>query len=137
MDHGNTTNREIDEQQRVADLEAEIEALRAQKSEDVAELSTRDRSPIKPQDRQRPIKEPRTVEFAGETYTFDVRAAKDTRTMFALRADDMETVLTRVIGEEGLERALKSIEDEDGYADFEKVAELVGAIYEQAGAKNS
>lgn len=120
-----------------AELEAEIEALRAQKSADVADLSTRDRSPAKPQDRQRPIKEPRHVEFAGESYTFDVRAAKDTRTMFALRADDMETVLTRVIGEEGLERALKSIEDEDGYADFEKVAELVGAIYEQAGAKNS
>lgn len=120
-----------------AELEAEIETLRARKSAYVDELSTRDRSPIKPQDHQRPIKEPRTVEFAGETYTFDVRAAKDTRTMFALRGDDMETVLKRVIGDDGLERALKSLEDEDGYSDFEKVAELVGAIYEQAGTKNS
>lgn len=117
------------------ELEAELEVLRASKPS--AELSTRDRSPAKPSDHRPPIKQPRTVEFAGESYTFDVRAAKDANTMFALQRNDFETVLVRVIGVDGLKRALESTADEDGFSDFEELAELTAAIYKAADSKNS
>ncbi|MGO3297052.1 MAG: hypothetical protein ACTILN_15405 [Marinobacter sp.] len=98
--------------------------------------TTRAKSVNKPADHQ-PKKETKVaIKFAGESYEFDVRAAKHTPTMFALRKDDMETVLINVVGEDGLERAIKSLEDEDGYSDFEKLAELVKEIYEAAGQKN-
>lgn len=99
--------------------------------------STRDRSPRKPTDLAPALKDKLSVEFAGETYEFDVRAAKDSRTMFALYANDFQAVLTRVVGEDGLERAVTSLEDEDGYSDFEKLSEFVKVIFEKAGSKNS
>lgn len=99
--------------------------------------TTRAKSAKKPADHKPSEKDAVEVSFAGEDYTFDVRAATDTRTMFALRKEDMETVLVRIIGEDGLEKAIKSIEDEDGYADFKKLADFVSEVYEKAGAKNS
>lgn len=98
--------------------------------------TTRAKSVKKPADHKPASDTSVSVEFSGETYEFDVRAAKDARTMFALRREDMETVLIRVVGEDGLDRALSSIEDEDGYADFADLSELVKTIYEKAGAKN-
>ncbi|MEV8339210.1 hypothetical protein [Leucobacter sp. NPDC077196] len=117
------------------ELEAELESLRAQSS--APAIATRDRSPLKPSDHRPPIKQPRTVEFAGESYTFDVRAAKDANTMFALQRNDFETVLVRVIGADGLKRALESTADEDGFSDFEELAELTAALYKAADSKNS
>lgn len=99
--------------------------------------TTRAKSPKKPADHKPAKDHAINIQFAGEKYEFDVRAASDTRTMFALRKEDMETVLVRVIGEDGLHRAIKSIEDEDGFASFEKLADFVQAIYEKVGAKNS
>lgn len=99
--------------------------------------TTRSKSPKKPADHKPAKDHTINIQFAGEKYEFDVRAASDTRTMFALRKEDLETVLIRVIGKDGLDRAIKSIEDEDGFSDIEKLLDFVNAIYEKVGAKNS
>lgn len=124
------------------ELEAEILALRAEQAapaadEAAVELSTRDRSPIKPQDHKPKISQPATVTFLGETYTFDRREPTNPPTFFALNRGDMETVLTRLVGEDGLARAIKSTEDDDGFGNVEKLGDLVNAMFEEAGAKNS
>lgn len=77
-----------------------------------------------------------TVEHLGETYDFDTRAFKDPRTLFAFKREDIETALERILGEEGLERAIVSTEDEDGYGDLERLSGLVEKLAEVAGAKN-
>ncbi|QIK62341.1 hypothetical protein G7068_03300 [Leucobacter viscericola] len=99
--------------------------------------STREQSPAKPQDYQRGAHEVYTVDFAGEHFEIDARAPKHTPTMFALRNNDIETVLKNLIGEDALARVIEALEDEDGYSDFEKLTELVNVIYEKVGAKNS
>lgn len=122
------------------DLEAELERLRAKQAatEKVTPaLSTRERSPIKPQDHQPGKHDSFTVEIAGETFEIDARAPKHIPTMFALRQNDFETVLTNLIGSEALQRVVKKLEDEDGFSDFDKLADVVSDIYEKAGAKNS
>ncbi len=91
----------------------------------------------KPEDHKPKLKDPIVVEFHGERFEVDGRAPKDTRALFALRSNDTETALTRLIGAEGVERAIAAIEDQDGFADIEDLLELVGAIYEKAGSKNS
>lgn len=117
------------------ELEAELERLRTQQAAPV--ISTRDRSPVKPQDHQRGQHEKIRVDLAGEAFEIDARAPKHIPTMFALRQNDFETVLRNLLGAEGLDRALKALEDEDGYSDFDALAEWVSEIYEKAGSKNS
>lgn len=116
---------------KLAEMNEQMEAREAAPT-----LSTRDRSPVKPQDHKPASEHAVTFDFEGEKFTVDVRAIRDTRTMFALRKEDMETVLLRTLGEKGTERAIKAIEDEDGYSDSIRLAELVQIMYEKAGAKN-
>lgn len=117
------------------ELEAELERLRTQQAAPV--IATRDRSPVKPQDHQRGQHEKIRVDLAGEAFEIDARAPKHIPTMFALRQGDFETVLKNLIGSDGLSRVVDALADEDGFSDFEDLAELVNTIYEKAGSKNS
>lgn len=114
------------------DDRAELERLRAE-----ATKTTRELSPKKPEDHQAPIKKPVTVTFKGETFTFDRRAAKHHPNFMLLRANDSEGYLTALLGTDGLAKALKAVEDEDGFQDEEVLGELIQALIEGAGAKNS
>ncbi|QIK63198.1 hypothetical protein G7068_08310 [Leucobacter viscericola] len=100
-------------------------------------VRTREQSRAKPRDHQRGPHDVIRVDFAGEHFEVDSRAPKHTPTMFALRNNDIETVLSNLIGEDSLARVIKALEDEDGFSDFEKLTELVNVIYEKVGAKNS
>ncbi|QAB17486.1 hypothetical protein Leucomu_05720 [Leucobacter muris] len=122
------------------ELEAELERLRTNRAavEKVAPApSTREQSPAKPADYQRGKQDTIRVSLSGEEFEIDARAPKHIPTMFALRQNDFETVLRNLLGADGLDRALKALEDEDGYSDFDTLAEWVGDIYEKAGSKNS
>jgi hypothetical protein len=106
-------------------------------NEPIQNVRTREQSPVKPRDHQRGPNDVIRVDFAGERFEVDARAPKHTPTMFALRNNDIETVLNNLIGEEALARVIQALADEDGYSDFEKLTELVNVIYEKVGAKNS
>lgn len=90
----------------------------------------------KPQDHKPASDTKVRIEFLGEKYEFDVRSMRDSRTLFAFKREDIEGALTRIIGEDALERAIKSTEDEDGFADIERLSTLVEKIAGAAGAKN-
>ncbi|QAB17134.1 hypothetical protein Leucomu_03635 [Leucobacter muris] len=99
--------------------------------------STRERSPIKPQDHKPADHEKVTFEFAGETFTMDARAPKDSRVFLSVRKGDLEPAIIRMTSAEDLERLLKAIEDEDGWSDMEQLGKFVDAAHEAAGTKNS
>lgn len=97
---------------------------------------TKKSSVKKPEDHKPASKTRVTVKYLGEAYEFDVRAMRDPRTLFAFQREDVEGALTRILGAESLERAIVSTEDEDGYADIERLAPLVELIAEAGNAKN-
>ena len=102
----------------------------------MSEVTTRAKSVKKPADHLPGEDTKATVEFLGESYTFDVRAFKDPRTLFAFKREDLEAALVRIIGAADLERAIASTEDADGYADIERLGPIVEVIAEAAGSKN-
>lgn len=97
----------------------------------------RSQAPRSPQDHRPKRRDPIVIEFMDEVFTIDGRGPSDVRTMFALRYNDFETVLVKLIGQEALDRLIDKMTDEDGYADFDELSDFVSAIYEKAGSKNS
>lgn len=127
------------EPSRVDALEAELARLRAERAavEKVApELSMRERSPIKPQDHKPADHEKVAFEFRGETYEVDARFSRDVRTAAMFNKNDFETAISKMIGADGYEALLTSLEDEDGFVDAELLGGWVNAFFDKAGAKN-
>ena len=128
------------------ELEAELAALReaVQESpaaefaaeETVRRLSTREQSPVKPQDHKPANGETITFEYRGETYEVDARFSRDVRTASLFNKNEFEAAITKMIGADGYEALLTSLEDEDGFVDAELVGGWVNTFFEKAGAKN-
>lgn len=103
----------------------------------MSEVDTKSKSVKKPAD-HKPSSETRVrVDFLGESYEFDVRVMRDPRTLFAFKREDIEGALVRILGEDDLDRAIVSTEDDDGFADIERLSPLVEKIAEAANTKNS
>lgn len=127
------------------ELEAELAALRAQQNtvEKVApELSTRDRSPVKPQDRKpkAELKDGKAeVEYEGELFEVDFEALDDAElfgkdeTNPFVQAQAVKSVLS----EDGYLRLCDVVRGPDGRAKMSAVQEAFGKLMETAAAKNS
>lgn len=140
MDHGNSMNREYDRIAREREMQAELEELRAERdraNETTTAPSTREQSPIKPQDHKPAADETVSVEYAGETFEIKVGVASSARLLRALEKNQISAAVERLIGEDGYDRLLDAIEAQYGEDDMSKVAEFMGTALEAAGAKNS
>ncbi|KAM9866752.1 hypothetical protein ACIFOC_00444 [Leucobacter aridicollis] len=118
-------------------LDAEIERLRAEKEKRELELhapeSTRDRSPAKPQDHKPADADLVTIEHAGVTFTTTRGSLGSLRTLDMLERNQITSALRRVIGDKSFEEFL----DKNPDAGAEQAGELLNAIAEKVGAKNS
>ncbi|UOQ56072.1 hypothetical protein MUN78_10185 [Leucobacter allii] len=135
MGHGNEYNAELDEKQRVAEMEAELAALRARDAapEKVApELSTRDRSPITPQDHKPAAAEAVQVEFEGITFTATRGKLGSLRVLDLLERNQIATALRTLVGDEKFEEFLTRFPD----ADAEMAGKMLEAIAKAVGAGN-
>lgn len=100
------------------------------------EATTRELSPRKPDDHQPKNGQMIEFDFRGETYSVDARHSRDIRTGLLFQNGKPDGAIIRMIGEEGFEKLLTSMEDEDGFTEGEELASWVEAFFEKAGAKN-
>lgn len=136
MDHGNSMNREYDRIEREREMEAELAELRADRDRANAEagaVSTRDRSPVKPEDHKPAEADLVTVEHGGVTFETTRGSLGSLRTLDLLERNQITTALRRVIGDEKFEEFL----DKNPDAGAEEAGDLLNAIAEKVGAKNS
>lgn len=110
-------------------MEAELARLRALEA---AELSTRDRSPVKPQDHKPAADEVKTVEFGGVTFKAARNAFNKLATLDLLERGMINTAIRRVVGDETYTEFLEKNPD----ADEETAGKLLEALIDQVGAKN-
>lgn len=111
----------------------ELEARDAQIEHAEAALSTRDRSPAKPQDHKPADADLVMIEHAGVTFTTTRGSLGSLRTLDMLERNQITSALRRVIGDKSFEEFL----DKNPDAGAEQAGELLNAIAEKVGAKNS
>lgn len=117
------------------ELEAELESLRAQKTavtKVAPELSTRDQSPVKPQDHKPGASAPVEVEFGGVKFTAARGAFNKLATLDLLERGMVNTAIRRVVGDVAYSEFLEKNPD----ADEETAGKLLEALTDQVGAKN-
>lgn len=122
------------------DDRAELERLRADaagRTSEQAAATTREQSARKPEDHKPKETEKVTVEFEGVTYLVSPKAIRDIRFLDLLEREQMNGALRLLLGEEKYEEFVKSITDEEGFADAKFAGELLEKVSEAAGAKNS
>lgn len=134
MGHGNEFNSEIAEQERVADLEAQITELRAEleQTASTAIESTRDRSPVKPADHLPAANDLVTIEFMGCTFTSTRGKFNSLRIIDLLERNLIVTALRALSDDEAVEAFLEKNPD----ADMEAAGKLLEKIAEATGAGN-
>lgn len=122
------------------ELEAEIAALRAA-AEEKPVTSTRERSPIKPQD-HKPADEVFKHTFYGVEVEVQKRLLRDWRLQRMIGRtqkgdiDAAASILDFLIGAEKHEQIIEAIIEQDGWCDSDKIGELTKDLFEAVGAGN-
>lgn len=124
---------------KLAEMDAKLTAAEVSRGE----LSTRDRSPVKPQDHkpkaENLLDSTQTVTYKGESFEVDF-AGLDDADLFGQDQSNpfvQAQAVKNVLGDEGYLRLCDLVRDESGRARATKVQEAFGEIMQSVDLKNS
>ena len=125
------------------ELEAEIAALRAKDTTASAPaLSTRDRSPVKPQDHKSPADDVHELEFVGVKVRVQARMLNDWRLQRMIgrsQAGDMDAparILDFLIGPDKHDAIIDALVERDGWCDENAIGDITKQLFEELKAGN-
>lgn len=130
------------ETEELDELRAKVRELEARDAHAEPTLSTRDRSPIKPQDHKPADTETIKLTFHGVDVEVQRRLIKDWRMVRLIgrtQNGDMSAageILDFLIGAESLDKIVTNIIEADGWCDAEKIQDITEELFEALGAGN-